>query len=176
MKTTADKMKLFLKLCSILFTIALILLILHIQGYRINLSNSLPDKIYRISKITDKPINRGEFVVVDFSMIANNSTINTGLERKYLDRLPMIKKIGAVPGDVVTLQNSLLYINGKELSPMIILSEDSRSNPLTQFPTPVTLQSDQYWLISNPAGGFDSRYFGWISRDCITHTALPVLN
>ena len=176
MRITVDKKKtlLFLKLCSILCVAALILFLLYALGYRINVSNSLPNLVYKIAQITDKPTVRGDYVVVDHSLIANNPAIKTGLERKYLERYPMLKQIGAVPGDVVLLRDNILYINGIKHGEMIVLSADSHGLQLSPFPTPVTLQPGQYWLISNPHGGYDSRYFGWINRDCITHTAYPV--
>ena len=174
MKTNAEKFQTFLKLCSILLIAALALLFAYTQGFRINLSDSLPHRIYRISKITDKPITRGDYAVVDYSMITHHSAIEAALERKYLNRIPMLKQVGAIPGDVVTLRGNLIYINGKETGEMVVLSEDSLGNPFSAYPTPVTLQSVQYWLISNPERGFDSRYFGPVSRDCITHTAYPV--
>jgi|GEM_PF-2075362 len=174
MKITVEKTKTFLKLCSILCVAALTLTFLYLNGYRINVSNSLPHWIYKIYDISGKTISRGDYVVVNDSLITHSSAIIAGLDKRYFNRIPMLKQIGAVPGDVVLLQNSLLYVNGAELGPMIVMSEDSRGNHFSPFPTPVILQSDQYWLVSNPNGGFDSRYFGWIKRDYITHLAYPV--
>jgi hypothetical protein len=58
------------------------------------------------------------------------------------------------------LSNSMedmLYVNGKS-SPMIISPEDSRGGKLLPYPTPLVLSRDCYWLVSVPAGGFDSGY------------------
>ena len=174
MKTIPEKTSTFLKLCSILFAVVICLFFAYIQGYRINLSDSLPHRLYKISKITDKPISRNDSAVIDYSMIRHRSAIEAASERKYLNRIPMIKQVGAIPGDTVTLQDDLIYINGAESGAMVILSADSLGNPLSAYPTPLTLQPEQYWLISNPERGFDSRYFGPVSRDCITHTAYPI--
>lgn len=174
MKITLRKTITFLKLCSILIALTLGLFLIYAQGYRINVSDSLPHRIYVISKIDDKPVNLGDYVVVDNSRIVHEFGGKTESERMYFNGLPMIKQIGAVPGDVVLLQDNRLFINGIEFSPMVVLSSDSHGNTLQPYPTPVTLQPEQYWLISNPDKGFDSRYFGWISRDCITHIAQPV--
>jgi type IV secretory pathway protease TraF len=140
---TIEKTKTFLKLCSILCVIILALSFLYLRGYRINVSDSLPHWIYRISDISDKTISRGDYAVVNYSLITHSSAIKAGLERKYLGRLPMLKQIGAVSGDVVLLQDDLLYINRLEFGPMIVISTDSHGNPLSPFPTPVALQSDQ---------------------------------
>ena len=166
--------RLFLTLCSILCVIVLVLTSLYSRGYRINMSNSLPHWSYKINAISDKPISRGDYVVVDYLMMEDNPAIKAALERVYLGRLPMVKQVGAVSGDLVSLRDNLLYVNGEDMGAMVVLSADSLGNPLSPFPTPVTLQSGQYWLISNPDRGFDSRYFGWIERKCITHIAYPV--
>jgi len=173
MKTTFEKTMTFLKLCSILCITALVLYILHAQGYRINISNSLPDRIFKISDISGKTFSRGDCVAVDISLSPHPS-VKDGLERGYLGRYPMIKKIGATPGDEVLIKDNIIYFNGIEYGPMKVQSADSKGNPLSPYPTPITLQPGQYWLISNPNGGFDSRYFGWVSRDWITHLAYPV--
>jgi len=158
----------FLKLCSILLITALVLFFLYEQGYRINISDSLPNRIYKISDISGKTISRGDCVVVKISMSPHPL-----VKRRKLGRYPMMKRIGAIPGDVVLIKNDIIYFNGIEYGPMKVQSADSTGN-LSPYPTPVTLQSGQYWLISHPDRGFDSRYFGLVSRDWITHLAYPV--
>jgi len=165
--------KLF-KLCAIFCFVVLFLSFLYTLGYRLNISDSLPHRIYKITDISDKTIFRSDYVVINCSVITNNPVVIAGLERGYLTKHPMIKQIGAVPGDEVLLQDDRIYINGKDYGSMKVLSKDSQGNSLSPYPTLITLQSNQYWLISNPDRGFDSRYFGWISRDCISHVAVPV--
>ena len=173
-KTVIEKSFLFLKLCSSLCVIALVLAFLHLRGYRINLSDSLPHWIYKIHDASGKTILRGNYVVINYSLIEDNPAIKMGLERKYLSRFPMAKQIGAASGDFISLRDNRLYVNDIDFGLMTILSADSRGDPLFSFPTPVILRADQYWLISNPGRGFDSPYFGWIDRKCITHIAYPV--
>jgi len=145
------------------------------HGYRINLSSSLPYWIFKVHDASDKLISRGDFVIIDYSLITDNHAIKAAIDRKYLGQRPMGKQIGAVPGDLVVLRDSRIYINEEDKGCMKILSEDSLGNPLYPFPTPVTLQYGQYWLISNPERGFDSRYFGFVHRSCIVYLAYPVL-
>jgi len=175
MKINVQKTRifLFLKLCSSLCVLALVLFFLHLYGYRINLTNSLPQRIFKICDAFDKTISRGDYVVVDYSLLKHNSAMKTELER-YLAAYPMVKQVGAVSGDLVFLKDDRLYINSVDFSSMIVLSTDSLGNPLSPYPTPVMLRTEQYWLISDPEHGFDSRYFGLIERDCITHVAYPV--
>jgi type IV secretory pathway protease TraF len=85
----------------------------------------------------------------------------------------MLKEIGAVPGDAVTLKGGQLFVNGKP-EPMVAASAASRGGGLSTYPTPLVLSPDHYWLVPVPNGGFDSRYFGPINRSAFTHKAYRV--
>jgi type IV secretory pathway protease TraF len=88
----------------------------------------------------------------------------------------MLKRIGAIPGDTVILEDGFLYVNGAAAEIKItIASRDSYGGELTAWPTPLTLQSGQYWLTSDSDRGFDSRYFGPVHRETFTHRAKPAL-
>jgi type IV secretory pathway protease TraF len=84
----------------------------------------------------------------------------------------MLKEIGAIPGDAVELKENMLFVNGAGI-PMIVSSEDSTGNALIPYPTPLVLLPGEYWLISAPYRGFDSRYFGPVHRSAFTHKAKP---
>jgi type IV secretory pathway protease TraF len=86
----------------------------------------------------------------------------------------MLKLIGTIPGDTVVLRDGYLFVNGDTIK-IIVASHDSSGEKLSAWPTPITLQPGQYWLISDPERGFDSRYFGPIGRSLFTHRAKPVL-
>ena len=97
-----------------------------------------------------------------------------GVERGYVNlREPMLKQIGAIPGDTVVLEDGFLSVNG-EATEMTIATHDSFGGDLYAYPTPITLQLGQYWLISDPERGFDSRYFGPVNGNAFTHRAYPV--
>jgi type IV secretory pathway protease TraF len=86
----------------------------------------------------------------------------------------MLKQIGAVPGDEVALRGGFLLVNGEVTAKMAIASRDSYGGELSAWPTPVTLRPEEYWLVSDPDRGFDSRYFGPLRRSAFTHRARPV--
>jgi conjugative transfer signal peptidase TraF len=153
---------------------ALALCSLHLFGYRVNLSGSMPGYFYRVTYIKEgEEIRRGESVVIDISRF-DNPGIELGLRRGYVKRgQRMLKEIGGIPGDAVELRGNTLFVNGVP-APMIISSGDSRGRPLFPYPTPVVLSQDFYWLVSVPNGGFDSRYFGPVPRKAFTHRARPV--
>jgi type IV secretory pathway protease TraF len=118
----------------------------------------------------NEPVCRGDVVLIDLSKISN-PVISRGVERGYVNtKEPMLKRIGAAPGDSVTLENNLLYINGG-VSRAVIAPFDSYGGPLSAWPTPLILRPGQYWLVSDPKRGFDSRYFGPVGREAFTHRA-----
>ena len=85
----------------------------------------------------------------------------------------MLKQIGAIPGDTVVLVNGFLYVDDAAAK-ITIASRDSDGGTLSAWPTPITLQPGQYWLVSDSERGFDSRYFGPLDERTFTHKAYPV--
>jgi conjugative transfer signal peptidase TraF len=148
----------------------------HALGYRVNRSESLPFLIYKISPLAQgEEIRRGDCVLIGLSKLSN-PVITRGMERGYVSKAfnqPMLKRIGAVPGDCVALKDNSITVNG-ETTPLYIASKDSYGGELTAWPTPITLQPGQYWLTSDHERGFDSRYFGPIDRSAFTYRAKSV--
>jgi conjugative transfer signal peptidase TraF len=165
------KLLTFCSLLSLLAVSALALSLLYVLGYRANLSESLPGYVYRVTPLESGDlIERGDCVLIDLSGF-HNPVIELGIQRGYVSRTQkMLKEIGAVPGDTVALRDGLLFVNGIS-TPMAVSSNDSRGEPLCAYPTPLTLGDDCYWLVSIPHRGFDSRYFGPVRREYITHRA-----
>jgi conjugative transfer signal peptidase TraF len=154
--------------------LALVFVTLHSLGYRVNRSESLPGHIYRITELGEnEPLITGDIVLIDLSKISN-PVIDRGMERGYVSRAwnqPMLKEIGAVPGDTVALKDGFLFVNGRAMAKITVASRDSFGGGLFPWPTPVILPPDRYWLTSESERGFDSRYFGPIHRDAFTHRA-----
>ena len=165
-------------LITLLCLLALAFVLFHSLGFRVNRSSSMPGYIYRIIPLLrNEPIEIGDIVLIDLSKISN-PVINRGIERGYVTRRgsqPMLKQIGATPGDTVVLKDGYLSVNGGAAAKITVASRDSFGGELFPWPTPVTLQPDQYWLASEPERGFDSRYFGPIHRNAFTHKAKHVL-
>jgi conjugative transfer signal peptidase TraF len=148
--------------------------LLHGAGLRVNLSESMPGFVYRAISLSENiPLSRGDRVLIDLSRLSN-SVIELGIRRGYVSRKQsMLKEIGAVPRDTVVLNNDGLYINNLYLS-VLVSSQDSRGGKLFPYPTPLVMSENNFWLVSDPAQGFDSRYFGPISRSAFTHVARPI--
>lgn len=163
----------YILLTSLCFS-ALALNLCYSLGYRVNRSASLPFLIYKITPlVADENLAAGDCVIIDITQITNH-VIDKGVERGYVNsREPMLKQIGAVPGDTITLKDNSIIINNKTAL-MLIVSHDSYGGELSAWPTPVVLSPDQYWLISDPRRGFDSRYFGPVNRMALTHRARAI--
>ena len=168
-------MSLFLRLLLIFCAIAGLLAIAYFAGYRLNLTKSLPYRIYRIVAIEPgDSLSRGDNVVIDISR-TNNPHIAEATRRGYvMAGIPMLKEIGGVPGDIVFLYADTLHITGISTR-MKVASEDSKGRELSPYPTPLVLSADLYWLVSDSEHGYDSRYFGPIDRQTFTHVAIPIL-
>ena len=168
------KFALFYVLITSLCVAAFAFVMFHALGYRVNRSASLPFLVYKISPlIQDAEIKRGDCALIDLSNISN-PVIARGVERGYVNlREPMLKRIGGIPGDTIVLMDNSLIVNGEAVT-LYIASRDSYGEELSAWATPVTLQYGQYWLVSDPERGFDSRYFGPVSRSVFTHRAKPV--
>ena len=168
------KIALFYVLVTSLYLAASTFITVHALGYRVNRSASLPFLIYQINPLVQgTEIERGDCLLIDFTQISN-PVIDRGVERGYVNlREPMLKRIGAVPGDTVVLMGGFLSVNG-EATKITVASHDSYGGELSAWPTPITLPPDQYWLISDFERGFDSRYFGPVNRSVLTHRAKPV--
>ena len=157
-----------------LFCCVVFLCAAYFAGYRVNLSGSLPHRIYKITVLPErKVLSLGELIVLDYKEI-DNSVISEGVARHYLTAHPMVKQIGALPGETVSLSGGRFRVDGRDMGPLTVLSADSQGRPLGAFPTPYTLKAGEFWLVSHPEKGFDSRYFGPVRRMDITHTATAI--
>ncbi len=165
-----------LRRLSVLCVPVLLLCLAWHMGLRVNLTGSLPCLLYRIVPLgSNESPKRGDNVVIDVGKTGNPLFEQAVREGYIRPGLPMLKTIGAVPGDTVTLGNGFFITDSLPAPlPMRVASQDGEGRALKAFPTPVTLASGDYWLISDPNRGFDSRYFGPIRRRAITHRACPV--
>ena len=155
--------------------IVLVLFLCHRAGLRVNISASLPDRIYFVRDLGEQEIHRGDIVVFNH-LRSKNGNLRAAVMRGYLsEHTPMLKKVLAIPGDTVVLADDGITINGLYSGLCILLSADSYGNTLSAYPTPLTLSADLYWLTSQPARGFDSRYFGPVEREDLTHKATALM-
>ena len=143
---------------------------------RLNISPSAPLGLYRM---VDQPAVRGVLV----ASCAPPAAARLARERGYLaggscpgGTQPVLKRIGAVPGDLVDLAPDGVAINGTRLPDSAPAMSDSRGRPLPHAPWGRTVVAPgEVWLIGiATTRSWDSRYFGPVPLDHV-HAVRPVL-
>ena len=111
--------------CTVFLCCVVFLCIAYFSGYRINLSGALPLRLYRIAPLLEEETpSRGELVVLDYRKI-DNPVILSGMARRYLTAHPMVKQVGALPGETVSLSGGRFRVDGTDRGSLVVLSADS---------------------------------------------------
>ena len=106
---------------------------------------------------------KGDFVQVPIDAFCSTEWVPPEYFRKNIwgENKPFLKKVAGLHGDTVELaDNGLILINGVPFPNSAPLSHDRAGRFLRAFTLPVTLASDEVWLLSDSPLGFDSRYLG----------------
>ena len=93
---------------------------------------------------------KGDFVQVPIDAFSSTEWVPHDYFRFNMwgKRKPFLKLVAGSHGDTIELcKNGLILINRAR-------------QPLRAFNLPITLASDEIWLVSNSPFGFDSRYLG----------------
>lgn len=89
------------------------------------------------------------------------------------DQGPLLKRVGALPGDHVCVAGGRLSVNGTELAAQ--LSHDTQGHPIPGLQGCVTLQPGEFLPLSTHSPrSFDGRYFGVLPIPSIEATARPL--
>ena len=138
----------------------------------VNRTHSLPVGLYYWS---DVPIKKGSIVL--FKPDQSTPLEQLGIERGYEARqLPLLKRVVALEGDVVSVSSSGVSINGQVLPNSAPLFHDETGRPLamTQLDH-FRLGTDQAFLMGVTPTSWDSRYFGPVSLSRCSGSFVPVL-
>lgn len=127
---------------------------------------SVPRGIYRYA---DGEIRTGDLVS---ACLPETPLMRAALERGYLLKgscpggwAPVIKRAAASEGDVVSIGENGIVVNGRKLPNTEPREVDGRGDPLPLLRSNRTLGPDDLVLASeNDPKGFDSRYFGVLSK------------
>lgn len=95
-------------------------------------------------------------------------------ERHYLPAsVPILKRVGAVAGQSVCVQNGVLTIDREP--PLRLLERDGLGRTLPPWPGCRVLNREEVFLLSHDSlASFDSRYFGPIPRRLVIGRAVAV--
>lgn len=120
---------------------------------------------------------KGDFVQVPIDAFSSTEWVPYDYFRKNIwgKNKPFLKKVAGLHGDRIALDNNgLILINGVSFPNSAPLSHDRAGRPLSAFELPVTLASDEIWLLSDSPFGFDSRYLG-AAKIFKCYKAVPLL-
>ncbi len=146
------------------------------MGIMLNVTPSIPIGIYKTHPPT--AMQRGDIVALCLS----DPDKEYGLTRHYIqmgtkchDSDPLIKKIIAVPGDTVRLQDGFMVVNHQELL-FKTYYKDNAQRSLKVFPRGLYQQTSGYWMIGDHSPySWDSRYWGPIARNQILYKLSPLI-
>lgn len=120
---------------------------------------------------------KGDFVQVPINAFSSTEWVPPEYFRKNIwgENKPFLKKVAGLHGDRIELSdNGLILINGVPFPNSAPLSHDRAGRFLRTFALPVTLTSDEVWLLSDSPLGFDSRYLG-TAKLSKCYKAIPLL-
>jgi len=142
----------------------------------VNTTPSLPLGFYRI---VDDPIQKGAHVAF---CPPQTDLFDDALARGYIGsgNCPggyslLLKRVLAMAGDTVSIDQAGIFVNGKHLPNSAQLTADAEGYSLPQLRLQAVLEDSEYLLLSdlNPQS-FDARYFGFIARDQIKEVVRPL--
>lgn len=143
--------------------------------FSINTTDSLPEHLfYKESRVRDITLQHNDYVrlcplyskVADFYRIFDYKKDTGNCDN---GQLAFLKKIAAVPGDNVIVDKNGISVNGK-----LIINTKALSSKARHFEFKGKVPKDSYLVYTDHKEGYDSRYFGFILKDEITHKIRPV--
>ena len=120
---------------------------------------------------------KGDFVQVPVDAFSSTDWMPPEYLRKNMwgKPKPFLKIVAGVHGDLIEQgNNGLILINSVPFPNSAPLSHDRTGRSLRAFTLPVTLASDEVWLLSDSPLGFDSRYLG-AAKIFKCYKAVPLL-
>ncbi len=144
---------------------------------RLNFTDSAPRGLWAVETMDRLSIKRGSLVSICppdrpvVRAVADLGGLPAG-DCPILGVAPLLKPVGAVPGDVVRLyKGRSVTVNGITL-PNTISKDSFPAFPDGEY----TVAPGQVWLFSNyNANSFDSRYFGPVEVANLRKRAAPLL-
>jgi conjugative transfer signal peptidase TraF len=138
-------------------------------GYCLNLTPSEPVGIYRL---VEGGAERGAFVWLK-QPVGPAASI---LHRYAPANIPLIKRVAAIPGDVVQVGTLGIRIDGTLWRDSAPLDRDAEGRSLPAYPFGTyRVRAGQLWVMSDHSRGIDSRYFGPVPETSVISRVVPVI-
>jgi type IV secretory pathway protease TraF len=89
--------------------------------------------------------------------------------------IPLIKRIAAIPSDVVETSARGVNVNGLPWPDSAPLTHDLEGRSLRPYPFGIyRVPPGQLWVMSNHPRGLDSRYFGPVTESSVISRLVPI--
>lgn len=135
----------------------------------INETPSMQKGLYvRTGNATD--LKRGEIVAMPMPKNAKEYLVG---KLGYPADTLLIKRVAALPGDIVCRQTDTLSVAGKTLQAK---ARDRHDNALPNWQGCHKLTNERIFIQGDHSGSFDSRYFGPVSQQALSGTYRQVLS
>ncbi len=138
--------------------------------YYLNLSKSMPLGVYKLIPF-DGDLKTGESVILEVPEPARPYIYGRGwLPQGWL----LIKTVGALPGDKVTITDDAIKIKDVYIGP--VFDTDTEVRPLPRLRGSINIPEKHFLPIATYIrNSFDGRYFGPVPFDLIRGKAVPVI-
>ena len=161
----------------VLASLLLMGIILFLAGLRFNSTKSIPVGLYRTSA---EPVGKGDYVLFCppetpiFLEARERGYISAGFCPGNLGQ--MMKRVLAVGGDVVSISDNGVSVNGTALPLSKPIHADPAGRPLPRYHSDdFVIRKNEVLLMSDAsATSFDGRYFGPVHQFQIMSGLVPV--
>ncbi len=132
-------------------------------------SDSLDHRVFFKVPVDRQRIELGDYLLFGLDDSREATFIRKGLR----DNKVLIKKVGCVPGEILTKDaENTFYCRKTKLG--TALDQDSQGNKLPVFKLTGPIPQDSYYMMGTNPRSFDSRYFGLIHGNDFIHKAIPI--
>ncbi|KTD64444.1 conjugative transfer signal peptidase TraF [Legionella spiritensis] len=160
-----------------LLSILSAVLLLVVMGFRINLTDSIPSGLYRITDIKNL---KNAFVIFcpedkpAFQQARDRGYIDSGLCPGNYGYL--MKKVVAIKGDNISVIDEGVFVNRQRIPFSKPISTDGMNRPLPEWHAKdYPLKEDELLtMTSQSSWSFDSRYYGPVSIKQIKGVIIPI--
>lgn len=130
-------------------------------GFTTQVTKCLPGDAYLVTKIVPQTIRRGETIAYR----------SQGLAPLLPDGATVIKKVAAVPGDVVSVNGDGVWINGSLWGPLNEKVLRNTGRTIAQLERTFVVRPGELVVLGTLPRSYDSRYWGPIRNSQLIGTA-----
>jgi conjugative transfer signal peptidase TraF len=141
--------------------VGVLLLVCSLPWVRLNLSASVPRGLYRLHQVPTT-LTYGQLVMVD---------VPAAFRPWWPRRMPLLKPVAGLPGDVLTIQDGHFYINSQDYGPIVV---EAAGQTLPHMASYMVIDAGAVCLASRVPRSLDCRYTGPVARETLKALATPL--